>query len=109
MFKDKNGNAQTRDVCKVRIEGEVDSQNLSINKATLNGLIDAFGEDSIDWQNKPLTIETEKMRVSGKSVVAIYLIPNGYDKIDDASGYAVIVKGGAIDIEDDGIPVIDEE
>lgn len=93
-FIDKNGNPVTQDVAKIRIEGDNEVYNVNINRATLHGLISAFGEDSINWQNKPLTIETEKMRVSGKLVTALYLIPDGYKKIDDEEGYAVIMKEG---------------
>jgi hypothetical protein len=41
-----------------------------------------------------LSVETEKVRVAGKSVTALYLIPEGHEKIDDENGYAVIVKQG---------------
>lgn len=91
-FIDKNGNPKTQDVAKVKFEGAEEALNISLNRATLNGLVDAFGEDSVNWQNKILTVETERVRVSGKAVTALYLIPEGYKKIDDNNGYAVIVK-----------------
>jgi hypothetical protein len=56
--------------------------------------VDAFGEDSAGWQGHALSVETEKMRVAGKAVVALYLIPEGYERIDDENGYAMIVKEG---------------
>jgi len=93
-FQDKNGNAKTQDVAKVKFEGMPEAVNVSLNKATINGLVRAFGDDSVNWMNKILTAETEKMRVSGKAVVALYLIPEGFDRIDDENGYAVIVKDG---------------
>ncbi len=68
--------------------------NVSLNRATINAFVDAFGEDSADWQNHYLRVETEKMRVAGKSVTALYLIPEGYEKMDDENGYAIIVKEG---------------
>jgi hypothetical protein len=34
------------------------------------------------------------MRVAGKAVVALYLIPENYERVDDENGYAVIVKKG---------------
>jgi hypothetical protein len=67
-----------------------------LNRATINGLVDAFGEDSKLWQKQTLKVETEKMRVAGKAVVALYLIPKGYKKIDDTNGYAMIVKEGSV-------------
>ncbi|MGH7249579.1 MAG: hypothetical protein ACREGC_01260, partial [Minisyncoccia bacterium] len=58
------------------------------------GLVEAFGEDSANWQNHVLSMETEKVRVAGKSVTALYLIAEGYERADDANGYAIIVKKG---------------
>lgn len=91
-FLDKNGNPKTQDVAKVRFQGQAEAMNVSLNRATIGGLIDAFGDDSINWQNKPLTVETEKVRVGGKTNVALYLIPDGYQKVDDANGFAMIVR-----------------
>ena len=111
QFKDKNGNDKTQDVCKVRFEGKEEALNLSLNKATINGLVDAFGEDSKEWMNHPLTVETEKVRVAGVARVAIYLIPQGYEKVDNDQGFADIVKMGLekqINQPED-IPVINED
>jgi hypothetical protein len=104
-FKDKNGNTQNQDVCKVRFNGQQEAVNVNLNGATIGAMIDAFGDESINWQNKPLTVETEKMRVGGKAVVALYLIPEGYERVDDENGYAVIVKKG---LNKKDIPVINE-
>lgn len=94
QFQDKQGNLKNQDVAKVKFEGVPESLNVALNKATINGLIDAFGEDSAAWQGHDLTVETEKMRVAGKSVTALYLIPDGYEKVDNDEGYAEIVKKG---------------
>lgn len=91
-FLNKDGSPKTQDVAKLRIEGVQEPLNCSLNRATINALVDAFGEDSKDWQGHVLTVETEKVRVAGKSVVALYLVPDGYIKRDDANGYAVITK-----------------
>ena len=74
-------------------------------------MVDAFGEDSIKWQGHALAVEIEKVRVAGKSEIALYLIPSGYKKIDDTNGYAMIVKSdtppginvadGADELDDD--------
>lgn len=111
QFFNKDGSMKLQDVCKVKFEG-VDALNVSLNRATINGLVDAFGEDSLKWQGNPLTVETEKMRVGGRAVTALYLIPAGYQRIDDENGYAVIVKIGAKvagEVRDSEIPVIDED
>lgn len=93
-YKDDDGNPQTQDVCKVQFVDLDEPVKLSLNQATINGLVDAFGESSKDWQGHPLSVETEKTRFGGKAGVSLYLIPAGYSKIDDEEGYARIVKDG---------------
>lgn len=90
-FLNDDGTPKTQDNAKVLFEGQKESANVSLNRATLNGLVQAFGEDSVDWQGKYLTVEVEKMRVAGKAVIALYLIPDGFKKIDDEEGFAKIV------------------
>jgi len=94
QWKDDKGNTKMQDVCKIRFEGKDESYNISLNKVNINGLVDAFGEDSKEWMNKTLKVETEKVRVSGRAGVAIYLIPEGYERVDDENGYAVIQRMG---------------
>lgn len=91
-FKNKDGSPKIQDVCKVKFESSEESVNISLNRATINGLVDAFGEDSVKWQGHVLSVETEKMRVGGVARVAIYLIPEGFKRVDDDNGYAVITK-----------------
>jgi len=93
-FTNKDGSPKTQDVCKVKFESADESVNVSLNRATISGLVDAFGEESGDWQGKLLKVETEKMRVAGKAVTALYLIPSGYERVDNEDGYATIVKIG---------------
>lgn len=109
QFLNKDGSVKNQDVCKVKFEDWPEIMNVSLNRTTLNGLISAFGEDSVGWKNKPLTVETEKVRVAGKSVVALYLIPEGYQKIDDENGYAVIIKTDSVANQDSNIPIEEEE
>lgn len=91
-FTNKDGSPKTQDVAKIRIDGKTETFNVSINRATVSGLIEAFGDDSKDWQGHVLTVETEKVRVAGKTVTALYLVPEGFIKTDDEGGYAVIIK-----------------
>jgi hypothetical protein len=93
-FLNKDGSPKTQDVAKVQFQADPEPLNVNLNRATINGLVDAFGEDSKDWQGHVLTVETEKMRVAGKAVTALYLIPENYERVDDENGYAVIVKKG---------------
>ena len=95
QFKDeKTGEPKFQDVAKVLFSGDSETKNISLNRATINGLVDAFGEDSEQWQDKVLTAETEKVVVGGKRQTALYLIAEGYEKTEDDNGYVVIVKKG---------------
>lgn len=108
-FTNKDGSVKEQDVCKVIFEDKPSEQfNVSLNRATVNGLIDAFGEESADWMNKYLTVETEKMRVAGKAVTALYLIPENYKRIDDANGYAMIVPKD-VQVESETMDMPEEE
>ena len=116
-FLDEQGQPKTKDVAKIRIQGHDEPYNVAINRASINALVDAFGEDSKNWMNKVLTIETEKVRVAGKSVTALYLLPEGYAKFDDENGYAVIAKKEDVPTQevatddgfDEGAPEISDE
>lgn len=67
-------------------------KNARINRATLDGLIDAFGPDDANWIDKPLTVQTEKAVVAGKRVTVMYLIPEGFEMKEDGEGYVKIVN-----------------
>lgn len=109
-FINKDGSSKTQDVCKVQFEGMTEALNVSLNRATINGLVEAFGEDSKAWQGQYLSVETEKMRVAGKAVTALYLIPKGYKRIDDENGYAMIVpESSKEDQIAANVPPLDDE
>lgn len=111
QFFNKDNSVKMQDVCQVKFEGLNDVLNVSLNRATINALIDAFGTDSASWMNKILTVETERVRVAGKAVTALYLIPEGFEKTDDENGYAVIAKVGTHQPagQHDDIPVINAD
>lgn len=106
-FLDKNGNAKTQDVAKVSFDGQEEALNVSLNRATINGLVDKFGEDSKAWMGHKLSVFTEKVKVAGKSVFALYLIPDGYKVMDDENGYTVVVPKDALAAG--AAPSLDEE
>ena len=107
-FLNKDGSVKNQDVCKVSFEGK-DSLNVNLNRPTLNALIEAFGTDSNKWIGKELGVETEKVKVAGKTVTAFYLVPEGFKRMDDAEGYTIIVRDleGVQPEAVDDIPVID--
>ncbi|HEY1757935.1 MAG TPA: hypothetical protein VGG72_21375 [Bryobacteraceae bacterium] len=108
QFKnEKTGEVKMQDVAKILFSGDTEEKNISLNRATINGLIDAFGDDSALWQGQVLTAETEKVRVAGKAVTAVYLVPEGYERVDDENGYTVIVKKGTQVGAPEELPSID--
>lgn len=102
QFKDKDGNVQMQDVGKIHIQGETTQKNIRVNKASISALVDAFGNDSKNWIDKLLTLETMKVSVGGKMQTAVYLVPEGYELGEDSNGYVVIKKiGGEINLMGD--------
>ncbi|MFZ2152163.1 MAG: hypothetical protein WAV09_03585 [Minisyncoccia bacterium] len=96
QFKDpKTGEIKMQDVGKILIQGDTEQKNISVNKASISALVDAFGKNSNDWVDKLLTIETLKMSVGGKMVTAVYLVPEGYSLAEDNNGYMVITSNNA--------------
>lgn len=96
-FQNKDGSTKMQDVCRVQFQGANEPLNVSLNRATINALVEAYGEDSKEWIGHVLSVETETVRVAGKKVVALYLIPEGFKKTDDENGYAVIARVGVIE------------
>ena len=88
-FPDSKGNPQMQDVCKAQFEGMNEAMKVSLNRATINALVEAFGEDSKNWQGHNLGLEIDKL--PGKKF-PLYLIPDGFKRIEDDAGYSVIVK-----------------
>ena len=94
QFKNKDGSVKMQNVSKIQFEQGGEPFNISLNRANLNALIDAFGDDSVKWQGHLLSVQTEKIQVAGKRVVAIYLVPDGYELGEDENKYVVISKIG---------------
>jgi hypothetical protein len=87
-FKKEDGSPQMQDVCKVQFEGYDEPLKVSLNRATINALVKAFGRSSKDWQGHDLTVEIDKL--PGKKF-PLHLIPEGYKRIEDENGYSVIL------------------
>lgn len=79
-------------VAKCKVKGQTGESNISINKPSKNALIDAFGDDSINWVDQLLTAHIEKTMIAGKRGIALYLVPDGYQVTEDEGGYLVITK-----------------
>lgn len=77
-------------VAKVRVKGQTEDVNLAINSPSKDALISAFGEDSVGWIDKILTVAVENGIFAGKRGVMLNLIPEGFVVAEDASGYITI-------------------
>lgn len=92
QFKNEDGSIKMEDVTKIRVKGRDGTFNYRLNRVTIDGLIDAFGGESKDWCNNPLTVATEKVKVGGKSHVVAYLVPEAFEVMEDDEGYTHIVS-----------------
>jgi hypothetical protein len=102
-FKNEDGTVQMQDVCRVQFPGYPEALKVSLNRATINALVDAFGRSSAGWQGHVLALEIDKL--PGKKF-PLYLVPEGYKRTEDENGYSVIVKKGAEKAE---LPTVDIE
>lgn len=106
-FTDKNGKMKMQDVCKVRFQGKEEALNVNLNRATIKGLIEAFGKDSKEWIGHTLTVHTEKVSVAGRRVTALYLLPEGFEAMEDKEGYLQIVRKGEAPVSSGDAPAED--
>lgn len=91
-----NQQGGTQLVAKVRVKGSPEAAvNLSINSATKNALIEAFGDDTASWVDQILTAHLEKTMIAGKRGIALYLVPDNFEVTEDAAGYVVVLPIGA--------------
>lgn len=101
---EKTGLPRIQDVCKVRFEGQNEAVKVALNRTTLNALIEAYGEDSKNWQGNTLTVSIE--RRDGKYFM--HLVPQGYKITKDTEGYTIIIPDIPVSSNQD-IPVIQDE
>ena len=94
QFTNKDGSVKMQDASKIKVQGSTGEMNISINRASINALVDAFGEDSKQWIGKILTLITEKVSVGGQRKTALYLVPEGFEVGEDEGGYVVIKRVG---------------
>jgi hypothetical protein len=96
-FKDKDGEAKTENVGKVRFEGSDEMLNMRFNWTTIYGLIDAFGKDSKEWIGKTLTVKTLDAMVGDTMRTIVYLVPEGFELAKNAEKKMEIRKVDDVD------------
>lgn len=77
--------------------------NVNFNQTTINGLVDAYGENSISWVGKKVKVWKIKMSVAGK-FQDVWFFAHPDAEMSD-SGFVLPGKKGATD----EIPVINED
>jgi hypothetical protein len=103
-FKNKDGEAKTENVAKVRLQGDQATYNIRLNWTTVFGLVDAFGKESKEWIDKVLTVKTVEALVGDTMRTIVYLIPEGFELAKNEEKKLVIRKvGGAVAGKEDVI------
>lgn len=77
-------------VAKIRVKGMEEEKNVAINKPSQMALAQAFGNDTLNWIDKVLTLHAEKGIFAGKRGIMLNLVPEGYVVAEDAAGFIVI-------------------
>src|SRR4051812_15459559 len=65
-------------VAKIRVKGQTEDKNVAINKPTQMALASAFGNDTLNWVDKLLTVQVETGIFAGNRGVMLNLVPEGY-------------------------------
>lgn len=100
--KEVEGNYGPQDVFLIKTEDGKEG-NVSFNTTTINGLIDAFGEDAVKWIGKKVKVWKVKQNVSGKFVDVYYFAHPEATLTED--GFVMPTK----DKEEENIPANTEE
>lgn len=77
-------------VAKIRIKGQTEDRNVALNKPTQAALVSAFGDESLNWIDKLLTVQVEAGIFAGKRGVMLNLVPEGYVVAEDIAGFIII-------------------
>lgn len=70
--KKVEGQFGSQDVFFVKLKNG-EEKNINVNQTSLNGLIDAFGEDSMQWIGKQVKVWLITQNVAGKFVKVLYI------------------------------------
>ncbi len=112
--KKQEGKFGMQDIFLVKLtNGE--EKNLSLNSTSLNNMIDAFGEDSMDWIGKDVKVWFIRMMVAG-SMKQVLFLSHPDSKFSDEHGVFVTEgkqgvgkKNVLKKFDKESIPVIEED
>lgn len=89
--KQVEGNFGTQDIFLVKT-GEGKEGNVNFNQTTLNGLVDAYGEDSVKWIGKPVKCHKVKQNVAGKFMDVWYFSHPDAELTEDGFVLGIDIK-----------------
>lgn len=95
--KEIQGEFGTQNVFLVKLKDGQEG-NVSFNWTSINGLIDAFGEDSVNWVGKKVKAHKIKQNVAGKFVDVWYF----------SHPDAELTESGFVMKDKNDIPIIEE-
>ncbi len=70
--KEVVGQFGPQDVFLVRLKSG-EEKNINVNQTSINGLVDAYGEDSLQWIGKIVKVWLITQNVAGKFVKVLYI------------------------------------
>ena len=80
--------------------------NINFNKTTINNLIDAWGENSLQWIGKQVKVWAVLSNVQG-NMIKVYYFLHPDTELDEGTGQFVIMKG-SVDVDSEDIPVVED-
>lgn len=83
-----------------------EEKNVNVNQTSINGLIDAYGEDSTHWIGKNVKVWLIKSNVAGKFVDVLYIAHPDADLTQD--GFVLPVAPTGKPVKKKPVPVVDE-
>jgi len=100
--KQISGEYGLQDIFLIKLQ-DGNEGNVGFNQTSINNLIDAFGDDSINWIGKEVKVMVVKQNVQGK-IRPVYYFLHPDTILDDESGEFIIPNKSK-----EAIPVIENE
>ena len=94
-YRDEVGQLKSQNIATIRLEDGTEGL-FRVNLQSIEGLLDAYGDDSLEWVGKSLTLHVEKAMIGNKRFSVGYVIPEGYqlgfESGPDGEEYARVEK-----------------
>jgi hypothetical protein len=83
--------------------------NLAFNQTSINGMIDAYGENDVKWIGKPVKAWKIKQNVSGKFIDVWYFSHPDAELTENGFVLPVNKPTAGPDVKEEEIPIIDSD